>query len=116
MNIGFTGHRNKHTEDGELGWIAHRYPGAIWIHGGAIGFDSQVAEYAKEHGIEQIVVKPEYDKWPKMVAPLKRNEVIVDMADMMVACYDGRFKGGTKATIRYAVSKGKPVVHVTCHP
>lgn len=49
MNIGFTGHRNKITDPDELRQLETDYPGATWIHGGAIGFDTQVNTVALEH-------------------------------------------------------------------
>lgn len=46
-------------------------------------------------------------------APLIRNQAIVDRVDRMVACYDGRKKGGTLFTINYAHKVHKPVEYVT---
>lgn len=42
----------------------------------------------------------------------KRDEEIVDKADMLIAFYDGREKGGTYYTIKYAEKKGIEVVLV----
>jgi hypothetical protein len=102
--VGFTGHRDRVTELSLLDWMRSEYPGAVWVHGGAgFGFDAQVAGYAKAWEIPTEVIRPDYDRYrdrPK-VAPLKRNEVIVSRVQVLVACWDGREKGGTFYTIRH---------------
>lgn len=117
MRIGFTGHRDRHTDESELDRIATAHPGGVWVHGGAIGFDTQVDEYAKAHKLPKpVVMKPEYDKYPAYVAPLLRNEDIVDTTSILVACFDNRKRGGTVHTINYAKRQGKPAIYVTCIP
>jgi hypothetical protein len=109
--IAFTGHRDRNTTREALDNIMHLHPGATWVHGGAIGFDTQVAEYARAHGIPTVVIRPDYKKFadrPKY-APLARNKEIVDMSMCLYACYDGRNVGGTKFTVNYAKEKGKLV-------
>ena len=61
-----------------------------------------------------VVVRPEYRRYHASVAPLRRNEVMVDQAEIVYACFDGRQRGGTYATIRYARRKGKEVVILKC--
>lgn len=118
MRIGFTGHRDCVTTDAELDRIAAMYPGAVWVHGGAIGFDTQVDKYAKAHGLpEPEVIRPEYKKYDPMVAPIMRNYVIVDTCDALIVCYDGwRLSGGTYRTKKYAQAKGKIIHDVICLP
>lgn len=77
------------------------------ISGGARGVDSLAAQYAVEHGIKLTEFLPEYERYGRG-APLRRNEQIVDMADMVVAIWDGKSRG-TKFTVNYAVKKGKPI-------
>lgn len=110
MNIAFTGHRDRILDKSQLSAIAHKYPDATWIHGGAVGFDTQVCNFAREHGINQVVVRPDYRTIHPKRAPLVRNEQIVDMADLVVACYDGRQHGGTLYTMRYASRRNKPLL------
>lgn len=114
MNIGFTGHRDSITDESELDAIATEYPGAVWVHGGAAGFDTQVARYAQAHGIEQVVKRPEYSKYVPKSAPIMRNYEIVDMCELVIACHDGRQTGGTARTIAYARNKDKPIRYVAC--
>ena len=108
MMIAFTGHRDRQITTDELEQIAAAHPGATWVHGGARGFDSQVETYARARGIPTVVIRPDYKKLGKP-APLILNRKIVDMADALYACYDGRQTGGTLYTLRYAQKRGKPV-------
>src|SRR3990172_1239763 len=109
MKIGFTGHRDKMVYEHTLDYIAGKYPGATWVHGGAKGFDSQVENYAKSHGILTEVIRPDYETYPPREAPLERNKTIVDESEMLFACYDGRNRGGTAFTVNYARKAGKQI-------
>lgn len=110
MKIGFTGHRNTTAPLHEI--TAQLIGVSIAIHGGAKGFDSQVSEICKLHKIHENIIKPNYALYGKK-ATFIRNREIVDMADTIVACYDGRLTGGTKQTINYAVRKHKPITLLT---
>lgn len=115
MLIVFTGHRNRLASPADLHAVEAQHPGATWMHGGAVGFDAQVHIIALELGKSVadgtlVVVRPEYGKYHPSVAPLRRNEVMVDQADIVYACFDGRQRCGTYATINYARRKGKQVV------
>jgi hypothetical protein len=109
--IGFTGHRNVLCDEDHLVNIENVYgSNAVWVHGGAVGFDSQVADYAKLHNIAQVVLEPLYDLFDGRKAPVYRNCAIVRCCQQLVACYDGRIGGGTRFTIDYAVKFNKPVL------
>jgi hypothetical protein len=106
--IAFTGHRNRTAPEAELEAIALEHPGAVWLHGGAAGFDSQVDAYARARGIEVRVYRPDYATHGRG-APLVRNREMVAEASIVCACYDGRQSGGTLFTIRLARLSGKTV-------
>lgn len=115
MIISFTGHRDQLANHDDLLAIEAQYPGATWVHGGAKGFDAQVDDVAKSLGKSEvdgtlIVIRPDYKRYPPKIAPLKRNEVIVDKGNVVYACYDGRKRGGTYSTVNYARRQGKQVV------
>jgi len=80
----------------------------VIISGGAKGVDTLAEAYAKRHKLEFIVFKPEYDKYPGRIAPLKRNDQIVEACDMVLAIWDGESRG-TYYTIKKAREMGKPV-------
>ncbi len=77
------------------------------ITGGAKGIDTLAEEYADAHGIPKTVIRPDYSKYGK-AAPVKRNETMVNMADAVLAVWDG-LSPGTKYTVEYASSKNKPI-------
>ena len=108
--IAFTGHRDSGTTKACFDSIPKD---ALWVHGGAIGFDSQVERYAKMFGLKTKVIRPDYDKFGKS-APLIRDADIIAGADLLVACYDGRPYGGTLHTINLAKNANIPVEYVKC--
>ena len=77
------------------------------ISGGARGIDTLAEAWADKNGISKIIIKPEYEKF-KRGAPLKRNEKIVELADIIIALWDGKSRG-TKFTIDYAKKLKKEV-------
>ncbi len=118
IRIGFTGHRDKYADRLDLYRIHEEYPDAVWVCGGAKGFDTQVKDFGELYGHTMIIILPKYNLYPNYpkIAPLKRNEEIVKMSDVMVALWDGRKDGGTIYTIRYAKSKGKEIKFLLCYP
>ena len=77
------------------------------ISGGAEGIDSIAEEYADKHKISKLILRPKYEKYGK-AAPLKRNELMVELADEVMALWDGVSRG-TKYTVEYAMKKNKTV-------
>ena len=77
------------------------------ISGGAKGIDSLAEQYADVHRLSKIIIRPEYKKYGK-AAPLKRNELLVQIADKILIVWDGVSKG-TKYTIDYANKLNKDI-------
>ncbi len=77
------------------------------ITGGARGADRLAETYADARGIKKRVIRPDYDRYGRP-APLVRNRVIVDLADRVVAFWDGKSRG-TRSVIDYAGKKNKQV-------
>ena len=77
------------------------------ISGGAKGVDALAERYADEHKLSKLIMRPRYDRYGR-AAPLKRNEQMVDMADVVLVLWDGVSRGA-QYTIRYAEQKGKPI-------
>ena len=78
---------------------------SLIISGGAKGIDTIAENFADKNNISKLVLKPNYKKYGKY-APLKRNEMMVDIADMIIAIWDGVSKG-TRHTIDYAIKTDK---------
>lgn len=77
------------------------------ISGGARGIDTLAEKFADENGIPKTIIRPEYSRY-KRGAPLKRNEKIVETADLIIALWDGKSRG-TKYVIDYAKKLEKRV-------
>ncbi len=74
--------------------------------GGAVGIDRRVREFAEKRGVKVTEILPEYDLYGRS-APLKRNELIVRMSDMIYVFWDGKSRG-TKYVINLCKENHKP--------
>lgn len=81
------------------------------ISGGARGIDQSAARLAKQYGIPIEEYLPDYDQYG-IRAPLKRNDVIIEKADMIVAFWDGKSRG-TGYVINQCREKDKPIIIYT---
>lgn len=75
------------------------------VSGGARGIDTCARNYAIKNGLKLTEFRPEYNKYGRG-APLRRNETIVNYADMVLAFWDGESRG-TKFVINYCEKVGK---------
>lgn len=78
------------------------------VSGGAIGIDRKAREFAYRKGIRILEIVPDYDLYGRR-APLKRNDVIIEYSDMVVAFWDGK-SGGTGYVVNRCRKTGKRVV------
>ena len=123
MIIGITGHRDKKADWWDIKDFLEfhaKEEKLTVIHGGAIGFDTQVHRVIKRlkskkfgYDIKEITLEPDYSKGNPKVAPLKRNDEIVKQCDIVLALYDGRPRGGTAYTIKKTEGSGKKVYYLT---
>ncbi len=77
----------------------------IIISGGAKGIDTIAWKWALQNSIEIIVHRPDYNKYGKYAA-LKRNDIIINEADKVIAFWDGKSKG-TKYVIEKTIKLNK---------
>lgn len=80
------------------------------ITGGAEGIDSIAEQYADQHKLSKLVLRPQYHLF-KRNAPLIRNRKMVDIADAVLIVWDGKSKG-TQYTIAYTEKMNIPLVLV----
>ena len=80
------------------------------ISGGAKGIDTLAEQYADLHKISKLILRPNYQRYGK-AAPLKRNESMVDLADIVLVIWDGKSRGG-QHTMQYALKKEKKLIVV----
>lgn len=80
------------------------------VSGGAHGIDELAEKYADKHKISKLILRPQYKIYGRG-APLKRNEMMVNLVDTVLLVWDKKSKG-TKHTLEYAKSKNKLVILV----
>ena len=78
------------------------------IAGGADGIDKLAEIYADKKRLSKLILRPQYDIYGRS-APLKRNEEMVELCDMVLIIWDGHSKG-TNYTLNYANKIGKKVI------
>ena len=77
------------------------------VSGGARGVDTCAKEYAQANGLAYTEFLPDYDRYGR-AAPIRRNDLIVNHADLVLAFWDGTSRG-TGYVIDYCKRVGKPV-------
>lgn len=80
------------------------------ISGGACGIDTLAEKYADAHRISKHIILPEYQKYGR-AAPIKRNELMVDICDKVLVIWDSKSKGA-QSTIKYADKCKKEIILV----
>ena len=78
------------------------------VSGGAKGIDTCAKEYALQNGLKLTEFLPDYRRYGRRYAPIRRNEAIVDYADRVVVFWDGQSKG-THYMIQYCQEQDKPL-------
>lgn len=86
----------------------HRVKGVeMIVSGGARGADQLGERWARQHGIQIRIFKPDWQRHGKSAGVI-RNREIVDNADMVIAFWDGQSKG-TQHTVEIARKQGVAV-------
>ncbi len=82
------------------------------VSGGARGVDQSAREYAYDNNIPLKEFFPDYDSYGRL-APLKRNILIIEYADKVLAFGDGK-SHGTKFVIESCKKLSKPIKIIIC--
>lgn len=110
MKLLITGSRRATEADfGRLAAAIDKYAPGVGeiLHGGAEGADQLAGRYARERGLKETVLRPDYTRHPAKLAPLVRNQELVQRADGVIALYCGAQGGGTAYTAGLAAKAGK---------
>lgn len=78
------------------------------VSGGAVGIDDCAKAYAVSKGIPYTEFLPKYEMYGR-AAPIRRNDQIVQYADLVIAFWDGR-SVGTKYVIEACRRFHKPLI------
>ena len=82
------------------------------VSGGARGVDQSAREYAYDNNIPLKEFFPDYESYGRL-APLKRNILIINYADKVLAFWDGK-SHGTKFVIENCKKLSKPLKIIVC--
>jgi len=82
--------------------------GAIVVTGGASGVDATAGQAAREQALGLIKLPPRFEEATDPSASGRRNQELVDSADVLVAFWDGQSQG-TRKTVDRALESGKEV-------
>ena len=82
------------------------------VSGGARGVDQSAREYAYDNNILLKEFFPDYESYGRL-APLKRNILIINYADKVLAFWDGK-SHGTKFVIENCKKLSKPLKIIVC--
>ena len=104
MRLAVIGSRNVKSID-----LAQYIPEGVteMISGGARGVDTFAAAYANQHGIPLTIFLPDYRRYGRG-APLRRNLLIIERADLVLAFWDGK-STGTKFVIECCNQRKIPI-------
>lgn len=79
----------------------------VLVSGGCRGADKLAERFANEYDFSTEIFPAEWDKYGR-IAGFKRNKLIVEASDIVIAFFDGK-SAGTNSTIKLAQDSGKTV-------
>ena len=96
------------TEENMFDFPAHL------VHGGAAGADQLAKQLAAALRLQETEIRPDYETYPAKLAPLKRNDEMINMADAVIVFYaPGRErKGGSWHVAENTVKAGKHLLEI----
>ena len=100
MFVAIVGSRNYHDLDRVREFVRKLPAGTVVVSGGARGVDRIAVAEAKRCNLEVLVYPADWATHGRS-AGFKRNQQIVDAADLIIAFWDGN-SPGTQHTIRLA--------------
>lgn len=86
----------------------------VVVSGGARGVDSWAVAAAQRRGLQTEVIRPEGEKYGRS-AGFKRNVLIIERAERVIAFWDGK-SNGTRHSIDLAKKACKPVDLIIVNP
>ena len=94
---------------GSLDKARAKYPDMVLVHGGGPGVEKIAAQWAEQHGVHQVVCKPDWNAHGR-AAPFRRNDELLNLLPKGVIAFPGN--GITGNLIDKAKSMGIPVMVV----
>jgi hypothetical protein len=82
--------------------------GTTVVTGGASGVDAAAGDAARERSLGLLQLRPRFEETTDPGASGRRNQELVDAADILVAFWDGQ-SSGTRRTVDRAIESGREV-------
>lgn len=92
----------------------NEHPGAGILSGGARGVDVHAESEARRLHWPVKVMRPEYERYGRTLAPKMRNIAMLELGPILVLAFHWDRSPGTGHTIREAYKRGIPFVRI--HP
>ncbi len=83
-------------------------PGATVVTGGASGVDAAAGDAARQRQLGLIKLPPRFEESNDAGAAGRRNQQLIDAAEVLVAFWDGH-SSGTRKTVERALESGREV-------
>ena len=89
-------------------WVLdHQQEPDLIISGGAKGVDTLAEEYAEEHQIPTLILKPDWKTHGKAAGPLRNTDIVNEATNILA--FPSKYGRGTQDTIKKAEKAGKPL-------
>jgi hypothetical protein len=89
-------------------YVSSLPPGATVVTGGASGVDATAGEAARSRQLGLIKLPPRFEESSDPAASARRNQDLVEAAEVLVAFWDGQ-SAGTRKTVERALDSGREV-------
>ena len=83
-----------------------KYADIVLVHGGGAGVERIAASWAEQHGVHQVVCKPDWDRHGR-AAPFRRNDELLNLLPKGLIAFPGN--GITENLVDKARALGIPV-------
>ena len=114
MRVAIVGSRHFPDLDRVTQYVDSLPAGSSLVTGSASGVDSAATQAARKRDLPVQVVAASFDETNDPARAAARNQRLIDLADQIVAFWDGA-SGGTRRTVERALDAGKEV-HVFTSP
>ncbi|MFN2465166.1 MAG: hypothetical protein ABR598_02750 [Candidatus Dormibacteria bacterium] len=108
MRVAIVGSRHFPEMERVRAFVQALPAGAIVLTGGASGVDAAAGQAARDKALGLIKLPPRFEEATDPGASVRRNQELVDSADVLVAFWDGQ-STGTRRTVERALESGREV-------
>jgi hypothetical protein len=108
VKVAIVGSRHYPELDRVRRFVTSLPAGTTVITGGASGVDAAAGDAARERSLGLIKLPPRFEESTDPQASARRNQQLIDAAEVLVAFWDGESQG-TRRTVERALASGREV-------